>query len=220
MLYRLQTFLAAALSIILYGCGGGDSSETATTGLTYPVGVRPLGPSQFSCGSPGQSTIQIMSDLNQFWQSSVTACACQFDAPSICIGGGFVGADPGYIYYDANALSRLDQLTGSRLPADMVMAHEFGHSVQGWLGLAVFGKLKELQADCLAGFYLGSRVRRGLANNVDLANTFNTACNYGDPYLAPWYEPGAHGVCQERVHALSRGIDGNLSGIAPGQACP
>jgi predicted metalloprotease len=159
-------------------------------------------------------------DLNQFWQSSVNACSCQLDAPSVCVGGGFVGGDPGYVYYDAQALNRLDQLSGSRLPADMVLAHEFGHSIQLWLGLQSSGKSRELQADCLAGYYIGSRVRRGLATQADVANTFGTACRYGDPYLAPWYSPGAHGVCQERVAALTQGISGNLNGALPGQACP
>lgn len=223
MATRSQTIVVATFAALLSACGGGGSSDgaqPATTGLSYPAGVRALAPSQYLCGSAGQSTVQVMSDLNGFWQSSVAACACQFDAPGICMGGGFVGADPGYIYYDVNALNRLDQLNGSRLPADMVLAHEFGHSVQGWLGLPAFGKLKELQADCLAGFYLGSRVRRGLASQADLSSTYNTACSYGDPYLAPWYEPSAHGVCQERVTALNQGIAGNLGGYTPGQACP
>jgi len=160
-----------------------------------------------------------MADLNQFWQSSVVACTCQSDAPGICQGGAFVGTDPGYIYFDVYALERLDQISGSRLPADMVMAHEFGHSVQGWLGVGTVGKFRELQADCLAGFYVGSRIRRGGVSQSDISSTFATACSYGDPYLAPWYAPGTHGVCQERVAALNQGMIGNLAGALPLQAC-
>jgi predicted metalloprotease len=211
-----------SLAIILSACGGGGDGNAlqVTAGLSYPVGVRTQWPSQYLCGAPGPATTQVMQDLNGFWQSSVYACACQYDAPSICFGGGFVGSDPGYIYYDAQALTRLDSITGSRLPADMVMAHEFGHTVQLWIGMQTAGKFRELQADCLAGFYIGSRVRRGLATQADVARTFNAACSYGDPYLAPWYEPGAHGVCQERVYAINQGISENLLGASPGQACP
>lgn len=205
----------------LVSCGGGDAgSPPENAGLSYSIGVRAMGYPQYTCGAPGATTVEVMNDLNQFWQSWVSACACQYDAPGICYGGAFVGTDPGYIYYDVLAMVRLDALTGSRLPADMVMAHEFGHSVQLWLGLASSGKFRELQADCLAGYYLGSRVRRGLATQQDLASTFDTACSYGDPYLAPWYEPGAHGICPERVAALNQGIAGNLGGALPGQACP
>jgi predicted metalloprotease len=175
---------------------------------------------QYMCGAPGAVTLEVVGDLNAFWQSSVQACACQFDTASFCTGNAFVGVDPGYVYYDVAALNRLDQISGSRLPADMVMAHEFGHSVQLWLGLPVAGKLKELQADCLAGYYIGSRVRRGLANQADVAAAFATACSFGDPYLAPWFDPNAHGVCQERVGMVNQGINGNLAGYTPGRACP
>lgn len=217
----LRTAMLGCIAAALVGCGGGDSPETTTSeGLRYPVGVRPLGASAYLCGTPGPSTLQVMSDLNDFWQSSVSACSCQFDAAPFCTGGAFVGVDPGWIYYDAAAMNRLDVITGSRVPADMVMAHEFGHSVQGWLGLPALGKQKELQADCLAGFYLGSRVRRGLATTADLSAAFFTACSYGDPYLAPWFDLSAHGTCTERVAAVDQGINGNLAGLVPGQACP
>lgn len=211
------TAICAALS----ACGGGGDSGNAqsVTGLSYPVGMHALASPAYLCGAPGSITSEVAKDLNQFWQSSVFACSCQFDAPSICQGGGFVGQDPGYVYYDAQALNRLDQISGSRLPADMVMAHEFGHSVQLWLGLATVGKSKELQADCLAGFYVGSRIRRGLASQVDVSQAFSAACSYGDPYLAPWFAPGAHGTCQERVSAVQRGIAGNLSALTPGGSC-
>lgn len=214
--------MVIACAALIAGCGGGgDSADTASVpGQSYPLHIATSNSSQYLCGPVGQTTLEVMRDLNGFWGSNVTACSCQFDAPSICRGGAFVGGDPGYIFYDTAALMRLDQITGSRLPADMVMAHEFGHSIQGALGLQTPGKFKELQADCLAGFYVGSRVRRGLATQADVANTFNVACSYGDPYLAPWYLPGSHGVCQERVSALNQGISGNLAGATPSQACP
>lgn len=217
---RRVSGLGAVLPLALAACGGGGGGgDSPSDGLSYPAHVAAHGAAPYLCGAAGTTTVEVMQDLNKFWQSSVTACSCQFDAPGICTGGGFVGTDPGYIYYDAQALGRLDQISGSRLPADMVMAHEFGHTIQLWLGLQTFGKFKELQADCLAGYYVGSRIRRGTVNQNDITSTFATSCNYGDPYLAPWYEPSAHGVCSERVGMLKRGIDGQLAGLLPGQAC-
>jgi hypothetical protein len=210
----------AAFGVALAGCGGaGDSGIETAPGLSYPAGMRTLAPPTYSCGTPGIATSEVGQDLNQFWQSNVFLCSCQSDAPSICQGGGFVGQDPGYVYYDAQALNRFDQISGSRLPADMVMAHEFGHSVQLWLGLTTINKQRELQADCLAGYYIGSRVRRRLASQVDVSQAFSAACNAGDPYLAPWFATGAHGTCQERVFAVQRGISGNLNALSPSAAC-
>lgn len=211
----------ACLGVTLAACGGGgDSGDSGVvTGLSYPVGIRALANPLYLCGSAGPFASEVARDLNNFWQSSVFTCSCQYDAPNICQGGGFVGQDPGYVYFDAQALDRLYQISGSRLPADMVIAHEYGHAVQQWLGLTTAGKFKELQADCLAGFYIGSRVRRGLATQLDVSQAFSAACSYGDPYVAPWFAPGAHGTCMERVSSVQRGIAGNLGGLTPGGAC-
>lgn len=206
-------------AVLVSACSGSDDESSPGSGSSQAMGIRPLYAPQYLCGMPGSITNEVMSDLNRFWQSSVQACSCQPDAPGICYGGAFVGIDPGYIYYDAQAMTRLDQITGSRLPADMVMAHEFGHSIQLWTSLRPAGKFLELQADCLAGFYVGSRIRRGLATQADVSSSFATACSYGDPYLAPWYEPGSHGVCQERVAMLNQGITGSLSGATYRQVC-
>jgi predicted metalloprotease len=218
-LARLITY--ASFCVTLSACGGGgDSGEAqSVTGLSYPAGVRAVANPAYSCGPTGPFASEVGRDLNNFWQSSVYTCSCQYDAPSICQGGGFVGQDPGYVYYDALALDRLFQISGSRLPADMVIAHEYGHAVQLWLGLNTVGKFKELQADCLAGFYIGSRIRRGSANQTDVSQAFLSACSYGDQYIAPWFSPGAHGTCQERVSSVQRGIAGNLNGLTPGGAC-
>jgi len=162
-----------------------------------------------------------MSDLNYFWQSNVQACACAQDALfNGCQNNAVVYPVTGYIYYDRNLLTSLDS-TGSGLPADFVMAHEFGHNIQLALGLpSSGGKFKELQADCLGGYYVGFRIKRGLATQGDVVGTFNVACAIGDPTFSPWWQQGAHGTCPERASALQLGISGYLSGALPGLACP
>jgi predicted metalloprotease len=164
-----------------------------------------------------------MSDLNYFWQSGVTACACDVDSlASGCYRNAVVYGGPGYgyIFYDRNLLNSMDA-SGSTLPADFVMAHEFGHNIQIGLGLpSSGGKYKELQADCLGGYYVGFRIRRNLATQSDVVRTFSTACGLGDPTFSPWWVQGAHGTCTERAAALQAGIAGYLAGAKPGQACP
>ena len=78
----------------------------------------------------------------------------------------------------------------------------------------------ELQADCLGGFYFGSRISLGQINQNDLIQTFNSACSFGDPAGYPWYAQGAHGSCGQRVSSVQNGIAGYLNGLLPGQACP
>jgi len=217
--------IAGPLTAALVGCGGGGGDDDGSGPYrTYPAHVAPLTPPPFSCGAVGVSTTSVMDDLNYFWQSSAVACSCEFDAmASGCQGNAVVygGQGYGYIFFDASLLDSIDASTGSSLPADMIMAHEFGHNIQLALSLpSSGGKFKELQADCLAGFYVGSRIGRGLATENSVIQTFNTACGTGDPFESPWWVPGAHGTCAERVTALRAGIDGYLSGLIPGQACP
>ena len=206
----------------LSACGGaGSADDDAPDGGSYPANVVPSSAPPLTCGATGAATQAVMADLNSFWQSRVMACSCRADAYAAgCTGNAFVlgGAGYGYIYYDANLLNLLDLNTGSSLPADMVLAHEFGHNIQLALGLPSSApKYKELQADCLAGFYVGSRIRRGLATQAGVLGVFATACQIGDPTASPWW---GHGTCNERVAALQSGIAGFLNGLLPGAACP
>lgn len=207
-------------AVVAVAClGGCGPPATAGDVVAFNAGVQARGPPPYACGPTGSATQRVMASLDAFWNSAVTACSCLGDAPAICSGGGFVSGDPGYVYYDPQALNLLDQYTGSVLPADMVMAHEFGHTIQLWYALPVSGALRELQADCFAGFYVGSRIAAGTATSADVASTFQTACSYGDPYLKAWFEPGAHGSCVDRVSSIQRGIAGYLGGAPPFAAC-
>lgn len=218
MLHRV---VGISLLIVIIGalnaCGGSDSGSPDT----FPAHVSPSSAPPLTCGPIGQATVDVMKDLNYFWQSSAVACSCQFDAPT-CQGNAMVLDNGyGYIYFDANLLDSTYFSTGSRLPSDMVVAHEFGHNIQLALNLpASLNKFRELQADCLAGFYVGSRVKRQLVNQYDLVQAFGAACGFGDSASTPWWGQDAHGTCSERVAAVQAGIQGFLSGLLPGQACP
>jgi hypothetical protein len=217
------------LAVFLVGCGSGgggeESSDNNNTSnspgprTSYAAGVFPTGPSPYTCMPPGVATQSVMQKLNRFWQSGVVACGCDwFLLSAKCYRNGFVepGTGYGYIYYDAAYLNEIDALSGSTLPADFFMAHEFGHNIQLALNLFRTGKLMELQADCLGGYFVGSQVRQGAVNQSELIRTFNFACSIGDP----WWLVGSHGTCAERVAALQQGIDGYNQGRLPGQACP
>lgn len=209
------------ISLSLTGCGSGEQNATQEKG-TFAANVVPLFPPPFSCPAPGPVTQAVMQKLNTFWQSAVVACVCAQDSLAAgCLRNAVVFSQSvGYIYFDRSLLVALDQ-TGSTLPGDFVMAHEFGHNIQIRLNLpSSGGKFKELQADCLGGYYIGWLVKNNQTTANDVARTFGTACNLGDPGFSQWWERGAHGTCSERISALQGGISGYLSGVAPGQACP
>jgi hypothetical protein len=221
------------VSLVVSGCDGGgsdgnggntpnNSPTTPTLRDSFPANVHPAGPTPFGCLAPGAATQAVMQKLNSFWQSTVRACACDsVRLANGCFGNGFVTSQAyGHIFYDAAFLDDVDRRSGSPLPADFFMAHEFGHNIQLALNLSPPGKFFELQADCLGGYYVGFQARKGFVSQSEVIRTFQFACTIGDPMISPWWASGAHGVCTERVAALQRGFDGYNSGWLPGQACP
>jgi len=187
---------------------------------SFPAQVTVVNAPPYACGPIGPATSTIMGELNAFWQSSSAACSCQEDFAA-CRGNAWAGGILyGYIYYDADTLNQMAANNGV-LAANLFLAHEFGHNIQTRLNLpSSQGKYKELQADCLAGFFAGFQIQKGVANQTTLAGAFRNSCQIGDPNFSPWWSPGAHGTCAERVAALDGGIRGYLSGALPLDACP
>jgi hypothetical protein len=220
-----RSFFLLVVMATFVGCpGGGDDSPppNPTPQSSFPAKVAPVGPPPFQCGAPGAATVTVLQKLNAFWESGVIPCACQADAYAAgCTMNAFVTPTGyGYIFYDRNFLDALDLSSGSKLPADFFMAHEFGHNIQLALGLNPPGKNRELQADCLGGYYVGFQQRSGQVKSAEVVSTFQFACQIGDPFVSPWWATGAHGTCPERVSALQQGVDGYFAGLLPGQACP
>lgn len=216
--------LLAVFAATIVGCGGSGSGDDTSSGPrnSFPVKVAPVAAAPFACGDPGVSTQAVMQKLNAFWESSAIACACQADAYAAgCTMNAFVTAQGyGYIFYDRNFLNGLDAANRSTLPGDFFMAHEFGHNIQLALGLNPPGKFKELQADCLGGYYVGFQQKSGQVSGPEVVRTFQFACSIGDPIASPWWAPGAHGTCGERVNAVQQGLNGYFAELLPGQACP
>lgn len=216
---RLSLSISILTFLIIGGC---DSPLGENRNRTFAANIAPLAAAPYQCGPRGPSTESVMLDLNFFWQSRAIACSCLNDSlASGCANNAVVyGNGFGYIFYDPNLLNSADA-SGSRLPADMIMAHEFGHNVQLALQFPhTFAISRELQADCLAGFYIGSRIQRQTVTEVDVTRAFQLACTNGDSSDTPWWAPSAHGSCQQRVNAVQTGIGGFLAGVLPGQACP
>ncbi|MGF1860596.1 hypothetical protein [Photobacterium profundum] len=213
------------LLIIMLGCDSSGNEGTIISDekcQSFKLNISPLTlATTFACGSIGEDTIKIMSDLNSFWGSSVKACSCLLDAMSGgCLNNAFVlNSDIGYIYFDAGFQNEMDLVVGNKSASDWLMGHEFGHNIQINMSLITFGKQKELQADCLSGYFFGYRECQGEIKENDIVAAMQGACSAGDSFISGWWD-NTHGTCQERVSATMQGLDGYRLGFLPSEACP
>ncbi|MFY1702500.1 MULTISPECIES: neutral zinc metallopeptidase [Micromonospora] len=95
-----------------------------------------------------------------------------------------------------------------------LLGHEYAHGVQIRLGIRYeFTIQQELQADCMAGAYLGDSVRDRVLtlDDGDLEEFRDGLLAVGDSPDQPWFAEGAHGTPEQRVDAFFRGYQRSLA---------
>lgn len=100
-----------------------------------------------------------------------------------------------------------------------LIGHEYAHGIQTRLGIRYsFTIQQELQADCMAGAYLGDSVRGGrlAVQDGDLEEFRDGLLAVGDAPDQPWFAEGAHGTPEQRVEAFFRGYESSLSACGLG----
>jgi uncharacterized protein len=107
------------------------------------------------------------------------------------------------IYYDSDFLKQ--QATASWFIPVAILAHEWGHLIQGQLGLSLDTSKNidlELNADCLSGayaHYYSTEEKDAIAyEKADVTKALQLIYASGDPASMPWYDPQAHGSPQQR----------------------
>ncbi|WP_155368063.1 neutral zinc metallopeptidase [Catellatospora vulcania] len=94
-----------------------------------------------------------------------------------------------------------------------LLGHEYAHAVQARLGVEHrYAIDHELQADCMAGAYLGDSVRDDklqLADG-DLEEFRSGLLAVGDPEGQPWFAPESHGTVAQRTDAFFSGYEKSL----------
>lgn len=94
-----------------------------------------------------------------------------------------------------------------------LLGHEYAHAVQARLGVEHrYAIDHELQADCMAGAYLGDSVRtRSLSlDDGDLDEFRRGLLAVGDPADQPWFAPDSHGTVRQRTAAFFNGYERSL----------
>lgn len=224
--------LATAVLMMIAACADGSSStdlapdrapQSAVPGKsdavcpTVNAGFVPQIQAPHLCGPLDPTSQSLTADVNRFWNSQVGFCSCGPDYPTACEGA--TAHQGGWVYANLEFIADL-RTSGSDMPAAYVYAHEFGHEIQGYLDMVPpREQIKELQADCLAGYYLGSLSCRGIATIDDVRATLATACVIADGTGDPIRDLDTHGTCEQRAQAVAIGMDAYMAGEAALAAC-
>ncbi|MDT0530804.1 neutral zinc metallopeptidase [Micromonospora sp. DSM 115977] len=95
-----------------------------------------------------------------------------------------------------------------------LLGHEYAHGIQARLGIRhSYTIQQELQADCMAGAYLGDSVRSkalGL-DDGDLEEFREGLLAVGDAPDQPWFAEGSHGTAEQRTESFFRGYERSLA---------
>src|SRR4029453_17922217 len=132
--------------------------------------------------------------LAGFWAGALRSEHVVLVPPAVAglVGAGASGAcpagadgearycpDDGSIRYDRDWLEALHATFGPG-PVAMVLAHAWGHLIQA-ATTTPFGPLRaQLQADCLAGIYLGRLVDAGRLSTVDVTRAHRSSYRIPD----------------------------------------
>jgi predicted metalloprotease len=100
-----------------------------------------------------------------------------------------------------------------------LLGHEYAHGVQVRLGIRYnYTIQQELQADCMAGAYIGDSIRakRLTLEEGDLDEFREGLLAVGDDPDQPWFAEGSHGTAEQRTDSFFRGYEKSLDACGLG----
>jgi hypothetical protein len=117
-----------------------------------------------------------------------------------------------FIAYDVNWAYQAFRQIGDAF-IFYLLGHEYAHAVQLRLGVrAQFTIQQELQADCMAGAYIGDMERQKRLSLAE-GDTEELAAGLeavGDDPGQPWFAEGSHGTARQRTRAFANGYQESL----------
>ncbi len=184
-----------------------------------------------------QSVRTVATEIDAFWEATFVDLGSEYRVPAYItflepIETGCGDATPGfdgpfYCPADETVYLDLEDLTGGLLPyglivVDMVVAHEIGHHVQEVLQLTgcfqeecgVNGNSLaiELQADCLAGAWMGDAAANGSIQPRELQRVETGIKDYlADPPGTAADDPEAHGDGDTRFGMFMAGFTDGIT---------
>ncbi len=122
-------------------------------------------------------------------------------------------SDGDYVAWDKSLMELAFEL-GDAWPY-LIVAHEWGHSIQARLSVELQDDQRELQADCLAGAVLYGAAAEG---TLEFEEGDEKEIVDGLNYIAdelPWGMSGDHGDSFQRIEAFNLGRSGGVPGCLP-----
>ncbi|MGY1616566.1 hypothetical protein ACI797_07425 [Geodermatophilus sp. SYSU D00691] len=148
-------------------------------------------------------------------------CPGQPIDPAEVTGQAFYSTPCDAVSYDRGLLREFLSTHGPALPA-VLLAHEFGHVVQGRVGFAASGRSiqDETQADCFAGAWVAWVVAGSAAHvAVRVPDLDDVARGFGvlrDPVGGDPEGSGAHGSWFDRLSAFAEGYEDGAAACRDG----
>ena len=165
----------------------------------------------------------LANEIDRFWATTFRDEGLSYSSPNIFVveretptGCGMVRPEPNAsycppdrtIYLIPQFLVDQERQFGDYAPI-AILSHEWGHHVQALLGIeGPTRKDFELQADCLMGAFTRHADEHALLDYGDFLEALNAAIDAGDDVFLPEDFPGAHGMAEDRVKALTKGYGG------------
>ncbi|SBT42046.1 neutral zinc metallopeptidase [Micromonospora auratinigra] len=236
----LAGFLVAA--IVAAGCMGGGTGQGDPQGEPQqPEQPRrsgqPASPGTATTRADGTTSVaEFKRDFNdaveiaeRYWTEQFRASGKRFTpirrvvpysrAGEVSCGGqglprnnAVYCSDGDFIAYDVNwSVAAFRQVGDAFL--FYLLGHEYAHGVQVRLGIRYnFTIQQELQADCMAGAYIGDNVRAKVLTLAegDLDEFREGLLAVGDDPDQPWFAEGSHGTAEQRTDSFFRGYEKSL----------
>jgi predicted metalloprotease len=118
-----------------------------------------------------------------------------------------------YIAWDWGLFSEryLDEVIGDSV-VYLIMAHEWGHAIQGRMNEEAVSVTDELQADCFAGASIAGAIADGIfvEDSGDRGEVFQALASFADE--VEWGDVEDHGSADERIEAYQLGEAEGLAG--------
>lgn len=118
-----------------------------------------------------------------------------------------------FITYDVNWAVRAFRQIGDAF-LFYLLGHEYAHGIQARLGIThTYVVDHELQADCMAGAYIGDSARSGSLrlDDGDLDELRQGLLAVADDPGQPWFAPDAHGTARQRTDSFFNGYERSLA---------
>jgi predicted metalloprotease len=228
---RMKAWSLAAVVLLLAACGGPKPQAPATKAHSGPPDTSHIEIHGDASADVNKLAMQAIADLQDYWgkefpqlynkdyepvkggfyaviPSSGDFPPCAQDASEIS-GNAFYCATKDVVAWDAEGLlpELKDKYGDFVIP--VVLAHEWGHAVQGRSDFTARTVTKELQADCFAGAWSKHAKDDGVfkVTAADLDTALAGILDLRDSPGTSNVDPNAHGSGFDRVSAFQDGFD-------------